>query len=342
MAFSSPPETLTYGALDSALHPGGYVISQQVRALDVLRAAAARRPALTRCPAGDEFAEVFERFGRFDDNHPWLEPGDLRYAWGAHFDFVVQAPLHARAPLEPLLAVEFDGPSHRRPEAEVRDRAKNRLCAAAGLALVRVDQSLLFARERRSTVAWLAELWAAHEAEVPAMLAERDRQVAGALAAGADVKDLAEDPGFDVGFVFGLAHPFPAVRASAERLLARYGFKAPMVAGLGEGGGRWRATGWQSPLSSLSGGLSETWDMWVRLEGPKERSELVRARATVAQAYPLHAGPVVPRSWGEAEWWRLEHMPAGPFPGAAAYLGPALCTHNLLLEVEAFLARQRP
>lgn len=44
--------------------------------------------------------------------HPWLRPGDWDYAFKAHFDFVVHAPLAERHATHPLFAVEFDGPGH--------------------------------------------------------------------------------------------------------------------------------------------------------------------------------------------------------------------------------------
>ena len=141
-----------------------------------LRAAAARHSQIVIDPGRDdvETAALFRRFNSFDGNHPWLEPGDWSYAWRSHFDFVVQAPLHAEEPLEPLFVVEFDGNDHQRPQHRRRDLAKNRLCAAAGLPLMRVDGTDLLHREHVQVVQWLAELWAAYEAEMPTMVAERD------------------------------------------------------------------------------------------------------------------------------------------------------------------------
>jgi Protein of unknown function (DUF2726) len=176
--FSSGAEILTYMALTKGLSHYGYRVSQKVRAIDALEAAAARHihiPIDTRFDP--ETVAIFRRFNSFGDNHPWLAPGDRRFAFRSHFDFVVQAPLGSEQPLEPLFAVEFDGYLHSGPKALARDLAKNRLCAAAGLRLVRVSQPHLFQREHVTIVEWLAELWAAQEAEMPAMLAERDEEV---------------------------------------------------------------------------------------------------------------------------------------------------------------------
>jgi hypothetical protein len=92
VAFSTPPEVQTFAALNHALAPLGYSISQKVRVLDCVRAAAENPKAST--PVGSSLADFVvpglrEVAGSFGPAHPWFEEGDWRYAFSAHFDFVV-------------------------------------------------------------------------------------------------------------------------------------------------------------------------------------------------------------------------------------------------------------
>ncbi|MGH8472304.1 MAG: hypothetical protein ACREVJ_07615, partial [Gammaproteobacteria bacterium] len=81
-------------------------------------------------------------------------------------------------PTHPLFAVEFDGAqTHSSLAVRQRDLRKNRLCAASGFPLVRIDDTFLCRREQLSLVAWLARLWAAHRSEMPQLLADRDAEV---------------------------------------------------------------------------------------------------------------------------------------------------------------------
>ena len=82
MPFSSPPEIATLAALDKALQPLGYRISQQMRVLDAVRAAAADPKATaTPGPTMQEFVltRLREAARPFDQNHRWLRPGDWNY-----------------------------------------------------------------------------------------------------------------------------------------------------------------------------------------------------------------------------------------------------------------------
>jgi len=51
-----------------------------------------------------------------------------------HFDAVITTPYG-----KPVAAVEFDGPTHTRRQERKTDAFKNEICAAVGLALLRVD-----------------------------------------------------------------------------------------------------------------------------------------------------------------------------------------------------------
>jgi very-short-patch-repair endonuclease len=62
------------------------------------------------------------------------------YATRAQFDFVV---CNATTYM-PDFAVELDDPTHRKPEAQRRDRMKDALCEAAGLELLRIESSALY------------------------------------------------------------------------------------------------------------------------------------------------------------------------------------------------------
>lgn len=77
-------------------------------------------------------ADVFEIEGSgIDDRH-------YSYALKAHFDFVV-----ADSSDLPILAVEFDGSGHSKPEAQKRDEMKNALCDRFELPLLRIKRQYL-------------------------------------------------------------------------------------------------------------------------------------------------------------------------------------------------------
>lgn len=346
VGFSTPTEIQTFAELDRALGKIGYRISQKTRVLDAIEAAAANPSATTT--AGPSLADVLiprlrEAAGPLGEGHPWLVRGDWSYAFKAHFDFVVHAPLGERHATHPLFAVEFDGPSHAAPGALERDVRKNRLCAASGLPLVRLQDSHLAKRDGLSLIAWLASLWAAHRSEMPSRLAERDAAIAAMDAEQDDVSDmeshmlLLERPDLDVDLVFRLEHPFPPVRRLAERLARRYGFHWPGVDAVAAEP-RWRVGIHKPPMPSTSG-LVETWRCELSMK-PSEGEEVgVCGLVDVATGYPLDTTGVVEDSWSALARGRLPYLPAGPFFGAMGIVGEALCLHNTLREVELVLGR---
>jgi hypothetical protein len=77
------------------------------------------------------------------------------YALKAHFDFLICDKSDL-----PLFAVEFDGPSHKRPRQQRNDDLKNSLCDRLGLPLLRINSNHLTKRYRRmAPLAWLVDTW---------------------------------------------------------------------------------------------------------------------------------------------------------------------------------------
>lgn len=339
MAYSTRPEINTFAALQRALAQRGYPISQKARLLDAVEAASrAPQATATRGPSlGDMVIPALrEAAGPLGPRHPWLRPGDWDYAFKAHFDFVVHAPLGERHATHPLFAVEFDGPGHDAPAARARDARKNRLCLASGLPLVRVDATYLHERDRLTLIEWLATLWAARRDEMPRLLAERDAEVAAMDAAELDAAGpwlLGERPDLDVNLLFQLDHPYPPLGRLAERLSVRHGLARPEV-GACPPAARWRVAAHCPPVPLLSRGLVETWRCDVELEGTAGQSLHVRGVVDVRTGYPLDAGGVVDDSWEAFFAGRVPYLPAGPWFGASAVIGGALCLHNTLQEIE--------
>jgi hypothetical protein len=344
-AFSSPPEVCTFEAFAGVLAPLGYSISQKVRAIDCVRAAA-ENPRTTT-PVGSALADVLlpalrQQAGPFGPAHPWLQASDWGYAFRAHFDFVVHDRLRSSYPTHPLFAVEFDGRrTHASEDARRRDHAKHRLCAASGLPLARINDTFLHRRERLSLVEWLATLWAAHRSEMPRLLAERDAEVETMTEeerAAAGPWLLMERPDLDVDLLFRLKHPFPPTQILAERLARRYRFYWTTLTHQVVERPRWKVTRWRSAVPVSNGGLVERWQCEVTLTGPHGHTAELRGIADVQQGYPLHEGPVLD-SWEALLAKRLPYLPAGPWTTAPSVLGEALCVHNTLLRVEQYLRR---
>ena len=342
MAFSTNSELRTLGALRRALDPLGYMISQKVRVLDAIEAVAAE-PAGP--PIGPKLGEYLlpamrAAAGPLHQGHPWLHPGDWRFAFCSHFDFVVHAPMTSPTPTLPLFAVEFDGPSHADTATLERDCIKNRLCAASGLPLVRLDNTHLQTRDRLSIVEWLASLWAARRDEMPGLLADRDADLA---SMDPDEKAshgrwlLAEHPALDVDFMFALGHRFPPTNTLALRLVRKHGLHWGEVHQGPAGDPRWRVASWTPIVPSLDGGLTERWSCKLTLAGPDARGTDLSALSEVRTAYPLEATGDQVDSWDALGEGRLTFLPAGPWIGAPSLLGEALCRHNALVQIEQWL-----
>lgn len=347
VAFSTQPELETLAALNGALQPLGYPVSQKTRVLDAVEAAAAQPAATT--PVGPTLMDYFlpamrEVAGPFGSAHAWLRPGDWDYAFRSHFDFLVHEGVDGKHPTHPLFAVEFDGVSaHSTPDARRRDQQKNRLCLASGLPLVRINDTFLHRREQLSLIEWLAQLWAAHRSAMPQMMAERDAEV-NAMSdeefARAGSFLLCERPDLDVDLVFRLEHPFPPVRKLADHLASRYGFQWQEVDAVAPDPDqpRWRVKSWCPATPSLNGGLVERWTCELTLVGPASQRRDICAAADVPRGYPIQdSEPDL--SWDAFFAGRVPFLPAGPWSTAPKVLGEALCIHNALIEIQHYLKR---
>lgn len=346
MAFSTRTEIGTFAALQRALAARGYHISQKARVLDVIEASGPN-PAAT-VTAGPSLGDMVipalrDAAGPLGPHHRWLCSGDWDYAYKAHFDFVVHAPLGERHATHPLFAVEFDGPAHREAATAARDVRKNRLCLASGLPLLRVDATHLHERDRMSLIEWLATLWAAHRAEMPGLLEGRDAQVADMDGTALDAAGpwlLGERPDLDVDLVFRLGHPYPPLGRLGERLAQRHGFAWSEVHAHPTKP-RWAVEWHVPPVPSLGEGLIETWRCELHLHGPDDAELDVCGVFDVAVGYPLDTSGVVGDSWESLADGRLPYLPAGPWLGAPSVIAEALCLHNTLREVNLALSDRR-
>lgn len=140
----------------------------------------------------------------------------------AHLDFVVCD--RGRA-MTPVFAVEFDGPSHVSDVQRARDVRKNRLCARAGLPLLRIGDAEIQDHDRRTvldhmmarTIAWRHEAPELRD-ELKSRFDELDESAKEAMATQGFL-----DPKFDVGFQFDQRHPFPGINQLCKRLWNNHG-----------------------------------------------------------------------------------------------------------------------
>ncbi len=84
-----------------------------------------------------------------------LEDDAYSYALKAHLDFLI-----ADSDSLSRFAVEFDGPSHDKPDRRRKDAMKNDICERLGLPLLRVKAKYLDEQnETISLLAWLIDIW---------------------------------------------------------------------------------------------------------------------------------------------------------------------------------------
>jgi hypothetical protein len=352
---STRSEIRTFAELSHELAPLGYSISQNYRVIDAIRAAAAN-PQATR-PLGPSVADAFlpairESLGPLGPRHPWLRPGDWDFAFKSSFDFVVLAPLGGRWQTLPLFAVEFDGPHHAQRETQIRDITKNRLCAASGLPLLRIDSSFLETRDRLSLLTWLAQLWAAHRQEMPKLMAERDAQVARIQEEpDPEVREASfDDPSLDVDFLFRLMHPFPPTQTLAVHLARHHRFLwgntlstfsrqtiDEVAALLAQNQPRWRVSSWTGPIMPLEEG--RPWHFTVRLEGPGGHSPEITGIFESRTHYPLDLNDRESADWLDFFLGEAPVLFSGPWTGASSLIGEALCTYNTVRKISDWLRR---
>lgn len=348
MCFSSAGEIKTLRDLKKVLAPLGYDVSQKSRVIDCVRAAAENpRATLSVGPTlGDALIPAMrEVAGPFNRHHKWLRDGDWDFAFRSHFDFVVHDGVDGRYPTQPLFALEFDGETtHSTPVQIRRDLAKNRLCAASGLPLVRIDHTFLYKRENLTLIAWLVELWSAHRHEMPELLAQRDRDLAELTDADRGSPWLlGEHPELDVALVFGATHPFPPTRDLARHLAVDYGFSWPYA------GARpsdpeftpWHVSTFCPPTPSLNSGPVDQWTCEANLSGPDGYSRKILRRADVRSSYPLDERDQCDDvDWKDFLKGNLPRLPAGPWIGASGLLGEALSLHNVLNDIRYQIKRR--
>lgn len=301
-------ERQTKAALHRALADLGFEFTYGARTIDVLEHAA-------------------DHPYRWKDT-PGLRHNDVSYAFRSHFDITVLNPQ-----LEPVLAVEFDGPHHDTPEQQKRDEAKNRLCAAAELPLLRVDDRTLQVFERTQLIEWLVRLWQHYEHDMPTLIDERNDVVAEMPAEELDDPALlAGRPDLDVEFIFELQHPFPPAVSVAHRLHAQHQLHVldlDMPEDTSRCNHQCRALqAW--PLPELDSGGSTV--RYVT-ETYISRTKIGVGRYEAAAIYPLgdvQGGPSVLTAMSEL----FGGLPAGPWFGAAQHLSRGMSIYNALLDTE--------
>jgi Protein of unknown function (DUF2726) len=201
--FLNRSEARTLDLLERSLYGTGWQVYAKVRLSDVLA------PGERENPDGRESRML--RMG--------------------HLDFVVVNRAEGSAP---AFAVEFDGPVHADPDVRQRDQLKDRLCADAGLPVLRIGSDVIGEREQTTILEWVVDRFLAYRSEYPRIKRWCEAEVAEleALAegrAGGTDDDAAvaswtlEGPTLDPDFLFDLRYPFPALAAVVERLFRRFG-----------------------------------------------------------------------------------------------------------------------
>src|SRR5215831_13646141 len=155
----------------------------------------------------------------------------------SHFDFVV---CDRRRMLLPVFAVEFDGPFHELPQQERRDIRKNRLCATAGLPLLRIGDATLERYKQLSVLEFMLQRFVVWQREhgaiqewiddsLPRLSAEEIERMVEEVRLRRDDDPIlsflegdALTNSADPSFWFNLQHKFPGLQVVARRLLAKF------------------------------------------------------------------------------------------------------------------------
>ena len=148
--------------------------------------------------------------GKSEGEH--LPPHEFNMLRGGSLDFLIVTDTDS-----PVLAVEFDGPYHKKDERQqLRDIAKNKLCYKAGLPLLRVRSKAIEEHDKVSLLDYMLELFVAWDRESEGLkqaYLKRVREYEG------DPEDII-DPGPLTQFAW--EHPFPPTELVKERLWERY------------------------------------------------------------------------------------------------------------------------
>jgi hypothetical protein len=84
----------------------------------------------------------------------YLTPSEFSMFSSAHFDFLLTDQSH-----RPVLAIEYDGPTHLAGKQTARDEIKNAFCHEAGLPLIRIVASYVTRLYRGMTLLrWIVEV----------------------------------------------------------------------------------------------------------------------------------------------------------------------------------------
>jgi hypothetical protein len=84
----------------------------------------------------------------------YLPPRTFDFSTRSHVDFVVTDENS-----KPILAVEYDGPSHSEPRQQERDRIKDELCGSAGMGILRITANHVTKLFRgMSILRWIIEV----------------------------------------------------------------------------------------------------------------------------------------------------------------------------------------
>jgi len=160
-----------------------------------------------------------------DKEHDDLAMDEFRLYTQGHFDFAIYSeddPLAA-------FAIEFDGFGHDQPDQIARDIIKNRLCARAALALLRVGSAELREIEQVTVLEWIVERfteWHRERPEIERRIEEEVRRLPPDDPILSQMRRTGfADPAYDSTFLFDLEHPFPPNAAVAERLRTRFGIR---------------------------------------------------------------------------------------------------------------------
>ncbi|MEV6828329.1 DUF2726 domain-containing protein [Amycolatopsis sp. NPDC051102] len=291
-------------------------------------------------------SEVFET--DLDDERNDKEAVDFLRSPFAHFDFTI----HSQRRRHPLCAVEFDGPGHQDPKQRARDIKKNRICAKATLAILRIDQvenHFVDDLHKMPLIEWLIRRWIRYEKEMPQLL--RDEEAWISSVPSAERQQVAT---FEASaeHLFWLSHPYPLLVELAESLLQNHGIADSLA--LERGGvrrgeidsARWhvvlRHGGPMPDLRPSPDGFSQRTICGAYVvdsqAGPRPPVLFSAEGEYISQSfYPIKEGQQGPGDLKDPVSGRLIAAPAGP-PWAAApsRLGPDLAWYHALKQVEAW------
>ena len=161
-----------------------------------------------------------------------VEPGeripseDYKFLLTAHLDFVVYC---RRGYLQPIFAIEFDGPHHQEPSYIKRDIKKNRLCMRANLPLLRIGYVELEKNERITLLEFMLQRFTFWQKERKQILANIQAYINSLELKefGSLTKNIILDSSVDPHFIFNIKHKFPGIIRVSNRLLTRFGIETP-------------------------------------------------------------------------------------------------------------------